>query len=343
MVVVQHVATRFDAELNPNGWGVWTDFANLLVPLRMPLFFFLSGFVVSYALKRGLVSLRRRMFGPLYLYILWTTLFALRLVPASMEGWIEGLHLSDFLLSLLLPTTFWYIYALAAYFLVSLAVANCGPRVKVFIGLAALALSSISPLYSDLSRDVLSHPWSSPQIPAILANFVWFYVGAFGREPWTKLTVHGSKWTALATSGCYVAVYLGLRLVGLDQMLKPVLSALGLFAVAMACNSLTGTGVVQSLFSRIGRATLPVYIFHIVLISVILEVIARSPIADFYRENPGWLSLLTVPLITVALVVLSFRAGAWVRKSRISFLLDPPVWVFGRDQKHPVSLARPTR
>lgn len=339
MVVVQHLASRFDAELNPDGRGVWTVFSQFFIPLRMPLFFFLSGLVVAHAVTRGGPALRKRVLGPLYLYALWTTLFAARLVPAEAVGLIEDLHLGDFLTSLLLPTTFWYIYALAAYFTVCWVVARFGPIVRATVGVLALGLSFATAFFPEVGRDLVEHPWSLPQIPTMAANFVWFYAGVFGRDTWLRVAGHPRPGLAAALVGAYAAAYLAAQATGAGTVLEPVLSGIGLLALALVCERIP-TGRTTRLLSHIGRNTLPVYLLHVVFISVAFEVITRTPAAALYAGNPGWLSLVSVPVFTALFIVGALLAGDLIRRSPLRFLLDPPAWVVGRNTRTPTHAAR---
>ena len=77
LVVLYHLSLWMETEVH-SGPGFWWVISDALNPLRMPLFFFISGYLSISALRRPLGSSRSRTIGLYYVYVLWTGL-----VPAA--------------------------------------------------------------------------------------------------------------------------------------------------------------------------------------------------------------------------------------------------------------------
>ncbi|MFZ4655225.1 MAG: acyltransferase family protein, partial [Methylococcaceae bacterium] len=53
----------------------WQVFMTILEPMRMPLFFMISGMLAASALNRPWNKVRQRTWGMVYLYVLWSVIF----------------------------------------------------------------------------------------------------------------------------------------------------------------------------------------------------------------------------------------------------------------------------
>ena len=54
---------------------VWQILMTIVEPMRMPLFFMISGMLAVSALKRPWNKIRRRTWGMAYLYVVWSVIF----------------------------------------------------------------------------------------------------------------------------------------------------------------------------------------------------------------------------------------------------------------------------
>ena len=80
LVVLHHATTKqYDlsvpAHLAPIA-DVWTTLTHALKPVRMPLFFLVSGFFAAKAVHRPWPSVTRRISTSAYLYVVWLLLLA---------------------------------------------------------------------------------------------------------------------------------------------------------------------------------------------------------------------------------------------------------------------------
>lgn len=122
LVVLWHVIMKHYPQID---WrvpvplpGLWGAVSEQLLPLRMPLFFAISGFFAAAAVRRPWRVIRRSKVAKfLYLYVLWLCIHTgLRaLVPDF--GTERAGDLRQFLEQLTItPSNLWYLQALAIYF-----------------------------------------------------------------------------------------------------------------------------------------------------------------------------------------------------------------------------------
>lgn len=257
LVVLWHV-TRKDYLALP--WdvggpvvGAWGTCSELLLPVRMPLFFLISGLFAARQLDRPWRDvLTRRVTPLLYLFVLWTLVHTavLRLTPGfdtavahSPVELLAGLTVA--------PGNLWYLLALAVY--VALARAT---RSHLHLALAAaFVLASVAAILA-------------PHLPGnaygLLANLLFFLVGIrlrlSGRLPGRGVLL------ALA-AGFLVLVALWQAGVVPDGLpgFRPALGLLGVAAGITAARPLAGL----AWLSALGQRTLPVYVLHLPLVALV--------------------------------------------------------------------------
>ena len=84
---------------------VWVSMA--LKPVRMPLFFVLSGLVAASAVRRPWADARRRVLSPYYLYVVWLVISLIGADYAAVRAKV-GHPCNAVLLSAFLIATFWH-------------------------------------------------------------------------------------------------------------------------------------------------------------------------------------------------------------------------------------------
>ena len=292
LVVMHHVAGKQYGMVVPGGLGpaedAWLWITAALKPIRMPLFFAVSGFFAASSIARPWVASRKRIINPYYLYVVWLVIYAgiysfERTLPANRtEGPV------DFLTELAwAATSMWFLFALAAYFVLTKALRRL-PAPLVLAAAAGVALStSWLPLYETNRVAVLTH-------------FGYFAFGAY--YPHLLRRLAEVRLPLLVLLASYVALTLTLEEVGARHSVT--ILALSLIGVPMgvaAAVRLSGTAGSRP-FAWLGRRTLPVYVMHL----AVLAVLAHLPIGT----DLGWLpatAALTVayPLLMTALIALA--------------------------------------
>ncbi|MEE6260215.1 pyridoxal-phosphate dependent enzyme [Plantactinospora sonchi] len=259
-VVVKHYL-RIDWHLDVPLPGVWGKLGEQLLPLRMPLFFTISGVFAANALARPWrVAARSRIAFFLYLYALWllihTTVFAAAPgLPTdratSLSGLLEQLTVT--------PSNLWYLYALALYFTFAKAVR----RIPWPVVLAAAAILSMV-----TAAGLLATPGNRG---GLYQNLV-FFLGGLYLKPYVQ------RWAATATNRRLLLTFVGyagaataMAVAGAEQwfgvwLLVSILAVA--FGVTAAVRATRWRRVAEPL-SALGRQTLPIYLIHMPLLAVV--------------------------------------------------------------------------
>lgn len=305
LVVAMHVHYLQFAALLPDApaTGVHSQLIALATPVRMPLFFVLSGFLSARMLQRSWrAGLSGRVAPRLYLYVVWLAITGLVL---GLEAWVTAYPSYSFwhytLPQLLVPhSVLWYLWALAVYFAVARVTRAVPAGVAV---IAALALSLVA-----------TATMSGPLTP-IVASFVWFLIGARLPELVRQLAERSSATLAVATGVAGCGLLLARELVGQHAALDLLTTLVCLAAAFMLLPRFAGARPMR-LFRHIGRNTLPIFAMHPLLIIGAKRVLVEWGWLQEQVDQRFWWSLLA-PAVEVALIVvvslalhrLAYRVG----------------------------------
>ena len=288
-----------------------SDVVNAVVdatlPLRMPLFFLVSGYLASRAIQRPWRAvLRPRMLLLVYVYLVWVVVNAV--FDVLRERFCHGgpVDVPRFLLDNLIwpQTTLWYLYALLLFFVA----ARLTRRVPLPALLAvAIVLSVLGTTFLD----------GLPQ--HLLRSFVFYLVAArapqlidllLRRSGWIVTTVTGL--VAVASTALYVATFADLGLF-LAAGVASVAFALQL-SVRVAAHPLAAP------VRYLGRHTLAIFLVHpFVFIVANDALLARPGAAEWMRDHDlvviayPWLLLAATLAVCVGVEALARRIGlAWL-------------------------------
>lgn len=314
LVVLLHVHTKHVIHLD---WSVpagiermWSTFHIVFAPLRIPLFFVISGMFASRALHRPWREvMSKRVANPYYLYVVWLLLHAG--FYGLLGSGIDGLLVTDGRLlaaRLLVPTSsLWYVFALALFFPLAKVLVRWPP----WVGLsAASALALAAPAASRL----LPTDLVAVSIPA---NFPYFLLGA--------LLPHVIRTMADRASGAQVAVagtlYAGVvtaYLLGYHQRfgVRLVAGYIALwFGVVIAVQA-TRSPFLARVGSYFGRNTLPIFLLHMPLIAAV-RWLAEGRAQHLWERwvLPHSLLASLYPVALTALIVTACMAGHRVLKT----------------------------
>jgi fucose 4-O-acetylase-like acetyltransferase len=267
----------------------------LLVPLRQPLFFLISGMLGAGILARGAPGvLVHRVGRYLWLFLLWWVLgrfLQLRLDPYGPAG-MEPIFTSPASLGRLFATAqddHWFFYALAAFFGLALLLSRLPGWLH-----AAIALLLAVPGLLDWGRatgfTAIDQLWYYPFFAFGARRSAWIWALAPRLGAWPALLGVGLLW-AVATRYA----------VRLDPLLgTPVTAALALLAVpsglGLAVRLAASGGPPARGLILVGRNTLPIYVLHPLVMRVFFLV--------FHRPEPlprtAWVLLATAVAVVVA-------------------------------------------
>lgn len=321
LVVLWHVVAKQYLRLEwPEGLrvpGVWGTFCELLLPLRMPLFFTISGMFALNAVHRPWrISARSRVARFLYLYLVWLLIHTalLSLAPdfptdraTSPLGLLEQLTIT--------PSNLWYLYALALYFVI----AKVTWRLPRFVVLgAAFALSVAA------ASELVPVPGNRA---GLLQNLVFFLLGLYFRQ-YVERLAEGVNWPRFALA---TGVYGGLLVVMVVTGTQDVPGVWPVVCVAAAAFGVTGSAMlarwdrIATPLIGIGRRTLPIYVIHMPLLALLDLALAR-PLSALAATPFGLPLALLEPILMTALIAwicLTLHRG--LEATRLSrFLLDLP-------------------
>ncbi len=299
---------------------LWNDVGTLLEPLRMPIFFLISGMLAAGALQRSWGQSRQRTWGMAYLYILWTIiLLALTTAFLNQTPWEALTSLPSILL--FASSGYWYLFALVLFFVV----ARLTRKVPAVVLIAVAALINIArPITDSLLFDLLNpiHPGSLA--PMIAMNLVFFLIGARYRDLVGRLSAF-ANWPTVVLLG------IGLVAAGIYRFENPELLRLTFFPLSLAwiiwgvltASLVTRNADIRDLGSYVGQRTLPIYVMQFPLLFLVQWTFLRWQ-PDFMQFT--WIQTLLPVLLTASIVGLALLVYRFTATTSLNWLFTAPQW-----------------
>ncbi|MET8088443.1 acyltransferase family protein [Micromonospora sp. NPDC005237] len=319
LVVAWHVVVKdylqIDWHVGVPVPGVWGTLGEQFLPLRMPLFFTISGVFAANAVQRPWRTVARgRIAGFLYLYAVWLLIHTavLALVPdfptdraTSALGLLAQLTVT--------PSNLWYLYALALYFTLAKATRRL-PR--LLVGVPAAVLSAVA------AAGLLATPGNRA---GLYQNLVFFLAGLYLR-PWIE------RWAATATrrrlvltSGAYAVALVAMAAAGAQRWFGvwPVVSVVAVSFGVTAAARLARRPALSDRLAALGRITLPIYVVHMPLLALLHRLLS-APVSGLDPVAQS-LVVLGYPILLTALVIgLSLAVHRGVLRVRGRWLFALP-------------------
>lgn len=328
LVVLLHVSGWYETEVNNGEPTLWWTFSEAFAPLRMPLFFFISGFLVAPSLGRSLGRTRRKTIGIYSVYLIWTALFVARLLVPAARGGEDLPSVGDTLITLAMPSSFWYLWALPVFFLVAWVCHRLLGRFSA-LALAPFAILAVfAPLIDPATANVLQAPLGRLEIGSVAANLVWFFAGVVGRPVWLRVMENAKWWKFAVSAGIYAGFFTIATMTDTVVELKFFLAPFALFAAAQIVALVNMRAGLLRALRWVGQLTLPVYIFHIFAISALSAVVNLSGITSAIH-SPVW-AIILPPVLSILILMVSRKIGQLILGSRASWLLSAPDWMVGK-------------
>jgi len=268
----------------------WHDLTYALKPVRMPLFFAVSGFFAASAVARPWRASWRRIASGYYLYVVWLGVYVgvyslERDIPAN-----RVVSVADLFGELAwAASSMWFLYALAVYFVVAKLLRRIPPAAVV--GAAATLSVSVSALGIEENNRF-----------SVLVHLVYFLAGAY--YPHVLRRIADLRLSGVALLGLLVA-YGGAAAVVLYSGLpwSPTAFAASLIGIPLGILLAVraGDSRVADALAWVGRRTLRVYVLHL----IVLVVLVQLPLALGERGTLGLLAALGYPVLMTGLVVLA--------------------------------------
>ncbi|MEV8376029.1 acyltransferase [Kribbella sp. NPDC056861] len=297
LVVLWHVLMKhylqIDWHIGGRARGLWGTLGEQLLPLRMPLFFAVSGFFAVRAVQRPWpVLLRTKVAKFYYLYALWLVVHTVVLSFVPDFGTERANSPLKFLAQLTItPSNLWYLAALALYFVI----AKAADRVPtaIVLGLAFL-------LSATASAGLLDVPGNRA---GVYQNLVFFLVGLHGKRLIEDLAARAS-WRRLLLMGIPYAVLLAVIHVFDAKTwfgLWPVVSGVAIVLGVTAAGLVTRWHRLSDALASVGRRTLPIYVLHMPLLALTHAVLI-GPLSSA-SPTAQWIVAIAEPVVLTAFVV----------------------------------------
>lgn len=289
LVVLHHTVGKHLGFVTPTPFlgieAVWVELTYALKPVRMPLFFIVSGLFAGPALTRPWHDVvRKRVVNIYYLYALWLGIHMVVFLIFDELPMNRSTDLAELVANLFVASTgLWYLYALVAYFLLARLLTRVDARIVVGLA-AALALATPSFGIEAANRE------------SLLQHFVFFVfaarfpavVGAMSRlQLRATLLIAGAAAAVLV-----VTVVLGVG--GVPN--RFLISVLAIPLAVRGSAALAQCRPAARLGSFLGQRTLPIYILHVPVLAV-LHALFLEPLRF---EETGLVSVMALILYPVA-------------------------------------------
>jgi len=297
LVVLWHVVMKhylqIDWHLSVPLPGAWGTFGEQLLPLRMPVFFTVSGmFAAAAATRPWLVVARSRIAKFYYLYVIWFAIHTTVLAFVPDFETLSARNALDVLEQLTItPTNLWYLMALAVYFIV--AKLTRGMPTAVVLG-AALLLSAIA------ATGVLAAPGNRGQ----LYQNLFFFLAGLRLKSWVEQWAAGATLRILLIGAAgYVFLMAVVQLLHAERGFGvwPALSVLAVMVGVAAAVHIERLHRLGALLARLGRMTLPIYVMHMPMLALVHLALVKP----FSRLGSGPQLVLAVflPIVLTAVLV----------------------------------------
>lgn len=313
LVVLWHVVTKHAIEVDGSGaiTDAWATLNAQLLPLRMPLFFLISGMFAGSAVTSPTSTSWRRRAGRLAaVYVIWVVIqtFVLALTPGfdtarAENGWqlLAQLTIS--------PTNLWYLLALAVYLLIARVVRHVPTAVVLPVAFVVAAVGAAG-LIPDLGN-----LWQ------LVQNLFFFLAGLRLRSVIERFAAASGAFRTLMLGGAYVA---GVGVVGVLGMRQwpgiwPLLAIVAVaFGIAGCALFDRHVGVIARPLRWVGQRTLPIYVIHMIPLALI----------DGALRGTGWIATPAVEVVwpivfTAVIIAICLAVHAGLVRLGLGVLFDP--------------------
>ncbi len=288
-------------------------FNHLVEPLRMPIFFLVSGMLAASAIHRPWRETTKRTTGMVYLYVTWMVVYFgfIALLGAQINEPISAI--------LFARSGFWYLYAMALFFVIARLLRNQPAWVVVAV---ALVPNLLRPVTQEFFEGLVP----GGMYTSMAMNLGFFLLGAYFKE---ILGTLAQKTTVVHTVALgIVAVVSGTLWLNTPgtagQSYLPMSVIWVAFGLSLAAQ-ITRNGAPA--WSRyVGARTLPIYVWQWPLLFVVTEFLPASTLS-----SP--LTQALFPFVFTGLVAVS---AMWLfQMPALKHLFHAPRWAL-RPQDLPV-------
>lgn len=286
---------------------------NFLAPIRMPIFFAVSGYLSRKAVNMSWGGLfDKRVLGFLYVFLLWSAI-SLSFGKGSAGDLDRYVH--DLIEVIYSPSSIlWFIWALAIYTIA--AKIGKATNERLFF-IFALLVSIVS--YSKVVE------FENYVHNNVLRFLPFFLFGVYRAEWLSRLSGLGRSRVLPVLCAVFVLGFLIVR----QQVLPPILQNMAVFLQAVV-GVAVGAGlsawacrfkVIKVVPAFLGTRTLPIYVAHSLLISLLVWIMASLAVSMPRAE------ILTVPVTAVIAILLSILLEQFLSRINAGWVYNRPRWL----------------
>lgn len=310
LVVLVHVTNKHFLDLDgPDIFGTgWELVGVALTPLRMPLFFAVSGTLAASSVSRPWRDvLPKRVVQPYYLYCLWLviSLVIYQALGSAIDG-ERSATITGVLYALAVPvTSLWYFYALCLYFVIAKTLSRL-PKAAVVASAGAVSVVASSVMPASLHA-------------SLLGNMVFFLLGAYFPDMLRRLSDASTPRRAVLLAGAYSAVVFSIYAARLEAVpcVAPVVAFVGICAGTIAVTQLSRVRWFGLPMSYIGKKTLPIYVMHVPLIAILDVFIDAN--APWVLRTSGVVPAVYPTVATTLVVTVCLLLHSLLRRGGLSW------------------------
>lgn len=339
LIVLYHVATWFVWHVAPEvapSWGVnvWTNLSNALIPVRIPLFFLVSGVLAQRAVERSWVELTRtRFISLLWPFILWGLIIALPWSYRVSPDASIGVAWSNVSVLVLGGAHYWYLPALA----VMLAVAKLSRRMPGIVVVVTAATSLAITTRTHIMVELFG-PYLGVNVSRWFAFAVWFMIGCYFPQIVAFIARRSALWVVAG-----IVIFMSLRsLLTVDFIAAYPLVVAALTVVGTASFVVLSRFLSLSQFARrwgafIASRTLPIYVTHALLLEVLAVVASHLRGAGLAPPDGSLFAISFVPFVFTIVIGASVGLFALSRRAHFRWLYEPPAILLRAFRNRPAS------
>ena len=309
----------------------WSLVITVLEPMRMALFFMISGMLATAAVTKPWGQVRRRTWGMAYLYLLWCAIFFAFVYVYAPLPILEELRWVGRNL-LVAGNGYWYLYALVVYFVLARVTRRWPIWILLSVG---VALNLLKEPLLVINREYFNSLETGSMMVKILMNLMFFLIGLHFRELLTQITRYAT-WPRIGALSVILVIAGVIRYEVSWFWEQSFLPASLLFIVlgVMLSSKLIEYKGPRDYGARIGTQTLPIFVVQFPFMLMLQQVFKNDAIPLFN----GWAFALLFPIAFTAFVVVF---ALWLHRvtlnNRMRFLFEIPDWVSRDRSREPVA------
>ncbi|MFA7323102.1 MAG: acyltransferase family protein [Candidatus Nanopelagicales bacterium] len=304
----------------------WSLLETILEPMRMCLFFMVSGMLATAAVTKPWNKVRRRTWGMAYLYVLWSAIFFAVVYIYAPLPIIDELGMFARNLAVA-GNGYWYLYALIVYFVLARLTRRW--PIWILLGVAVVLNLMKYPLIS-FYREHLAFDTGS-MIVKVLINLVFFLIGLHFKEILARITQYATwpRIAALIATVIVIGVWRFNTPWSWEESFLPASLLYMVLAIMLASKLIAYQGP-RRFGTVIGTQTLPIFVVQFPFLLALSQVFKNDDLG-FY-QNPIFLLLFPI-----AFTAFNAVFALWLHRITLNgvgkYLFEVPEWIAHEGKK----------